>query len=191
MFLYNTYKIDKKKPSDRYSINDITIKQSSVFNFNFIQAILKYILRKKEKEEKKRKKYKKKQKEITVNKGISFELIPEDRLFGSDYTRLMTAILPYYFNYSNGWIISPEVWGNTNWSTKSRSDLVISQTDLDINSDNYGGLLPKVMIEIKQKNQVYWEIYVKDQLWKQADSLKNEEGKIWVIAIRGLEICFF
>lgn len=30
-----------------------------------------------------------------------------------------------------------------------------------------------------------------DQLWEQADSHKNEEGKLWVIAQIGFEMCVF
>ena len=84
------------------------------------------------------------------------------------------------------------MWGDTFWSQGAKSDLVLGKTDISNKSpDDYGKSLPKVMIEVKKQNVVSWEMLVKEQLWNKADSLKNKYGKIWVIAMKGLEICIF
>lgn len=117
---------------------------------------------------------------------------PSYRLYESDYTRLMAAILPYYFHYGRGWNISPEVWGDTNWGRDSKSDLVISRRWISPSNNiyRYGQPLNWAMIEFKKWGVISWHNLVEGQLWNQADSLELN-GKLWVIALRGLEMGVF
>ncbi len=184
------YTIFIKNPSGKYTfnridINDICIKQASVFNLDYVCAIIKNIVHKEIKAQSEKKAQRK-------NKAKSEPLIVSEPLYESEYTRLICAILPYYFKHDSGFILYPEVWGDTFWSQGAKSDLVIGKTDLsNKSSDDYGKSLPKVMIEVKKQKVVSWEMLVKEQLWNQADSLKDKYGKIWVIAMKGLEICIF
>ena len=47
------------------------------------------------------------------------------------------------------------------------------------------------MYECKNKSAISWWKLADDQLWEQADSHKNKDGKLWVIGQIGFEMCVF
>lgn len=111
-----------------------------------------------------------------------------ENLFESDFTRVMAAILPHYFVYDQGWVIAPEIWSDD----KRRSDFVVSVVNtLRHGRIPYGHSIPKVMVEGKAPSAIPWSKLCKDQLWDQADSLKNDDGKLWVIGQIGYYVCIF
>lgn len=111
-----------------------------------------------------------------------------EHLFESDYSLILGAILPHYFKFNNNVVISPEMWSND----KRRSDYVASKINVNRNAIvPYGHATPLLMAECKKRWAISWANLVKDQLWNQADSLKNAENKLWVIGLIGFEICVF
>jgi hypothetical protein len=134
-----------------YNIGQSIVLQSSVFDLEFVTAIITNL------------------KNRDKNK---------ENLFESDYSRIMGAILPYYFEYRQNWVLSPEIWS----LDKRRSDLVLTKTLLSHNGPYlYGHSFAHLMVECKRKHAVAWKKLVPEQLWNQADSLKNDDGKLWVI----------
>jgi len=111
-----------------------------------------------------------------------------EKLFESDYSRIMAAILPNYFVYNQHFSIGPEIWSDD----KRKSDFVVCSTFLNRNGRlPYGHNTPIVMVECKNRAAISWWLLCKDQLWDQSDSLKNNDGRLWVIGQIGFEVCFF
>lgn len=109
-------------------------------------------------------------------------------LFESDYSRIMAAILPYYYPYGLNFTIAPEIWAED----RVKPDFTVCITELSRNgSVGYGHSTPVLMVECKKRGAVSWWVLVKDQLWNQADALKNDRGRLWVVAQIDLVICFF
>lgn len=109
-------------------------------------------------------------------------------MFESDFSRLLGAMLPHYFKYDNGWIIAPEIWS----LDKRKSDFVVSKTNINRHGPKaYGESIIKLMAESKKPIIISWQELVKEQLWNQAESLMNDEGRLWVIGQIGYYICFF
>jgi hypothetical protein len=111
-----------------------------------------------------------------------------EKLFETDYTRILASILPHYFAYSD-FCIAPEIWSDD----KRKSDFVISNTIVDRNHPDYlyGHSLPWLMVESKNRGAIAWKNLVKEQLYNQVDTNKNEARKLWVIGTIGFTICFF
>ncbi len=144
-----------------YNIGQSIILQSSVFDLKFVTAIITNL----------------------KNRDKS-----KENLFESDYSIIIGAILPYYFEYRKNWVLAPEIWS----LDKRRSDFVLTKTLLSHNRPYlYGHSFAHLMVECKRKHAVSWIKLVPEQLWNQADSFKNDDGKLWVIGQIGFEICFF
>lgn len=125
---------------------------------------------------------------IAMIRNLQTRQREHEKLFESDFTRVMGAILPHYFVYVQGWVIAPEIWSDD----KRRSDFVICLVNLIHGIiPPYGHSIPKVMVEGKLPSAIPWNKLCKDQLWYQADSLKNDEGKLWVIGQIGYYVCIF
>jgi hypothetical protein len=105
----------------------------------------------------------------------------------SDYSRILSAILPHYYPYLRGFVIAPEIWS----ADKRKSDFVVSKVNIRNRTLPYGHHIVLLMCECKNKTAISWWNLAKDQLWAQADSLKHGNGRLWVIGQIGFEICFF
>lgn len=110
-----------------------------------------------------------------------------EKLFESDYFRVMGAILPHYFTYNRNYTISPEIWSEG----ERKSDFVVAKTYLG-RGDNldYGHSIPVVMVESKNRGAIPWKDLAKDKFWNQTDCLKNDDGRLWIIGQIGFTICF-
>lgn len=109
----------------------------------------------------------------------------------SDFVALIAAILPYYFRHDI-YVIAPESWGNDVGGRTKRIDFVISQISLHQTPDyEYGQPVPNLMVESKNTTATSWRKLCDDQLWDEADSVKNPEGRMWVMANIGFKTCFF
>lgn len=104
-------------------------------------------------------------------------------LWECDYSRITSAILPYYFHVThvNKWVITPEF----NYLENNHPDYTIFK----INNNPFG-LRIHVVVELKSKNGDSWNKLL-EQMWQQADVAKNDTGRLWAIGQKGLEICFF
>lgn len=112
-------------------------------------------------------------------------------VYEADFSRLTSMLLPYYYRYSNGWYISPEQWLGEN----HHPDYTISRVSMDV--AYYGAAIPHIVYEVKRsasQNGASW-LRIVDQMWDQCDAANNmplkDEGTMWAIGQRGLEICFF
>lgn len=106
-----------------------------------------------------------------------------ERLLECDYSRLMSAILPYYFNVvaNATWVITPEF----NYRENVKPDYTIY-----FMQNNPFNHLAFVIVEIKSKTSDSWHKLL-EQLWSQCDLNKHNNGRIWAIGHNGLDICFF
>ena len=113
----------------------------------------------------------------------------KNKLFESDFSALLAAILPHYFEYTKGWVIAPEIWSND----KRKSDLVVFLPNTIQNSRlRYGEPVPHLMCESKLPSGIPWKDLVKEQLWNQASTVSEDYGgKLWVIGQIGFFICIF
>lgn len=116
---------------------------------------------------------------------------PNHPLKESDFSKLMFAILPYYFKYIDNYTISPEMWNDNFCNRNGRSDGIVALTNLNINDPKYGCPLAKVMYECKNKWTISWKKLCDNQLWEQADANKNDDGRLWVIGQIGFQVCVF
>ncbi len=107
-------------------------------------------------------------------------------LLECDYSRITSVLLPYYFSFSNNWCISPE-WVATE---RDRPDYTVFWINFQV-GNLYGEATPYLIAEIKNRVAVSWWVLFRNQLWEQADKLKQENGRLWVIGQIGFEICFF
>lgn len=99
----------------------------------------------------------------------------------------MAAIFPYYYPYDLNYTIAPEIWSNN----RVKPDFSIWKTNINKNGlIPYGHSTPVVLAECKIRVGVSWWVLINTQLWNKADSLKNNDGKLWVIAQIGFEVCF-
>ena len=80
-----------------------------------------------------------------------------ENLFESDFTRVMSAILPHYFIYDEGWVIAPEIRSDD----IRGSDFVISVVNTVDSTIPYGHSIAKVMVEGKAPSAIPWKTYVK------------------------------
>lgn len=124
-------------------------------------------------------------------KRLSDRMKKGDNPKESEFSKIMFAIIPYYFKYNNNYTFSPEVWNDNSFNRIGRCDGMLTLTDINQNSPHYGYSLRMVMYECKRKNAISWWKLLDDQLWEQADSSKNKDGKLWVIAQIGFELCVF
>lgn len=106
-----------------------------------------------------------------------------ETLWECDYSRLMSAILPYYFHvtHNRAWVITPEF--NTRENVKPDYTVYFVKNNPFV-------LYPFLVAEIKSKTGDSW-VKLLEQMWSQCDIVKNSSGKIWAIGQKGLEICFF
>lgn len=106
-----------------------------------------------------------------------------ETLWECDYSRLMSAILPYYFHvtHNRAWVITPEF----NTAENVKPDYTVYFV-----MNNPFFLYPYLVAEIKSKTGDSW-FKLLEQMWQQCDLVKNPSGKIWAIGQKGLEICFF
>lgn len=95
----------------------------------------------------------------------------------------MSAILPYYFHTTGHtiWVITPEY-----------NHLEGNHPDYTIFSIDTNPFIKEIyaVVEIKSKTGDSWKKLL-EQMWNQADVAKSEDGKLWTIGQKGLEICFF
>lgn len=115
--------------------------------------------------------------EEIVNRENSGEILWE-----GDYSRLFSAIIPYYFHvtHNTSWVITPEF----NYRENIHPDYTVFLVN-----NNYH-LLPYLIAEIKSRTGKSW-MKLLEQMWYQCDLAKNDQGKIWAIGVKGLEISCF
>ena len=111
--------------------------------------------------------------------------------YESEYSRIMFAIMPYYFKYDDNYTFSPEIWNDNPANRAGRCDGMLSLTIVDPNRRDYGSSLQYVMYECKRRSTISWEKLANDQLWEQADANKNPAGRLWVIGQIGFDMCVF
>lgn len=147
--------------------NNVNLIKSSVFNLPRITSLIDYI------------------KARETNK---------EALTESDYNLIMTSIIPYYFNYNNGWILGGEVWNRDLSVKRGRIDFVVFW----INGNNFtypgkpiGYPLPYAMYEGKRRYGKTWISLIGDQVYKECEGAGTINGKIWVICQIGFEMCIF
>lgn len=104
----------------------------------------------------------------------------------SEYVRLLTMILPYYFTTTMGFYYSPYQYYEAN-GIKHHPDYVVWKVDKS--PGNVGGKVAKVIIIIARFDQS-WD-YVLNQAYYPCLTAKGSNGKIWVICEKALEICIF
>lgn len=120
-------------------------------------------------------------------RGLIQHVVNQERnnpdLWKGDYSRIMSAILPYYFHVTHNrvWIITPEF----NYSENIRPDYIVFFVQ-----QNPFFIAPYLISEIKSKTGVSWNKLL-EQMWNQCDLAKNRYGKIWAVGQKGLEICLF
>lgn len=104
-------------------------------------------------------------------------------LWECDYSFIMSALLPYYFHTAanSSWVITPEF----NYLEGNHPDYTI----FNIYSNPYYAEIYTV-VEIKSKTGDSWPKLL-EQMWKQADIAKFDNGTLWAIGQKGLEICIF
>ena len=98
---------------------------------------------------------------------------------------MSSVLLNYYFPLPNNWCICPE------WVAKENYKPDYSIFQLLNNGNVVYFNIPYVILEVKQWGVISWENLISNQLYNQADALKDSNGRLWVIGQRGLEICFF
>lgn len=104
-------------------------------------------------------------------------------LWECDYSRITSAILPYYFHVTphNNWVITPEF----NYLENNHPDYTIFKV-----LDNPFRYKIHAVVELKSKTGASWNKLL-EQMWYQADVAKNDDGRLWAIGQKGLEICIF
>lgn len=107
----------------------------------------------------------------------------EPNLWECDYSRITSAILPYYFHvtHNKAWVITPEL----NYLENNHPDYTIFKV-----SNNCFNLQVHVVVEVKSKTGHSWNKLL-EQMFTKADVAKNNPGRLWAIGQKGLEICFF
>lgn len=103
-----------------------------------------------------------------------------------DYSRITSVLLPFYFPYTDNWCISPEWVANEN----HRPDYTVFEVCL-VPGNSYGECTPHLIAEIKNKAAISWWALMRNQVWDQADMLKQENGRLLVMAQIGFEVCLF
>lgn len=104
-------------------------------------------------------------------------------LWECDYSFIMSALLPYYFHttVNSSWVITPEF----NYLEGNHPDYTIFNI---LRNPYYAEI--NVVVELKSKTGDSW-FKLLDQMWKQADVAKFDNGTLWAIGQKGLEICIF
>lgn len=104
-------------------------------------------------------------------------------LWECDYSRITSAILPYYFHVTahNTWVITPEF----NYMEDNHPDYTLFKVYI-----NPYRIEIHAVVEIKSKTGPSWNKLL-EQMWTQADVSKNNAGRLWAIGQKGLEIWFF
>lgn len=101
-----------------------------------------------------------------------------------DYSRITSVILPYYFVYWTKWCIAPEF----NYREAVHPDYTVFEIITDSSSTNID--IPYFLVEVKSRAGASWNKLL-EQLWTQADIGKQDNGRLWVMGQKGLEICIF
>ena len=108
------------------------------------------------------------------------------RQYESDYSRLMSMILPYYYPYPT-FYISPE----QHLGEAYHPDYTVGVPDET--GKNHPSLLCEIKKDLIDGSIPSWAKML-DQMWDQCDAANSENdgnGRMWTIAQRGLVICFF
>lgn len=74
----------------------------------------------------------------------------------TEFSRIMFAIIPYYFKYQDNYTFSPEIWNDNHWNRQGRCDGLITLTIVNEKSLNYGFSIPIAMYECKTKGAISW-----------------------------------
>lgn len=106
-----------------------------------------------------------------------------ETLWECDYSFITSGILPYYFHTSRNtqWVITPEY----NYLEGNHPDYTI----FNINTNPYKSEIYAV-VEVKSKTGDSWNKLL-EQMYGQANVAKQDDGKLWTIGQKGLEICIF
>lgn len=104
-----------------------------------------------------------------------------------DYYKIMALVLPQLFRLDYNWCIAPEFVLPGDY----RPDYLVSIIITNYNDIYYGYSIDRLLAEVKNRGAVSGWSLMKDQLWNQADAAKNNDGRFWVVAQIGFEICFF
>lgn len=107
----------------------------------------------------------------------------------ADFTRIMFLLLPFFLTYNPNFVFIPEVWVEHQNNGLKRCDglAYVVRTQAGV---GYGTQDNKIVYEGKNRFAISWRALLSDQLWSQADSFR-QNGKIWVIASIGFEMCVF
>ena len=96
-----------------------------------------------------------------------------------------------YYPLDNRVLFLPEVWGEDQANGRKRCDGLLGTVNTNILDINYGKFFATMMFEGKNVSAISWHLFMKDQIWNQSDSFKNESGRLWAVGLIGFEICFF
>ena len=107
----------------------------------------------------------------------------QEIIWEGDYSRLTSVLLAYYFHVTRNryWVIAPEF--------NKREDVTPDYTIFLVALNPYN-VFSHVVVEVKSKTGQSWAKLL-EQMWTQADVNKYENGKLWAIGQKGLEICIF
>lgn len=106
-----------------------------------------------------------------------------EKLWECDYSFITSGILPYYYHstVNSHWVITPEY----NYLENNHPDYTI----FNITTNPYTEEIYAV-VEVKSRTGDSWHKLL-EQMWTQADVAKANNGKLWAIGQKGLEICVF
>lgn len=103
----------------------------------------------------------------------------------------MFAILTYYLDRESS-VFSPEAWNDNEFNRRGKCDGLLCNIVISLRGPlEYGARVPRLVYEAKPYAGKGWNKLMTDQVWDEADSNKNQEGRIWVLVQRGFEVCFF
>lgn len=102
-----------------------------------------------------------------------------------DYSKMISLLLPQFFNLNNNWCIVPEFTLPGGFSPDYLVSLVNTTAGF-----YYGYSNNRLVVETKNRVAVSWWMLLRDQLYDQCDNASSN-GKVWAGGLIGFEICFF
>jgi len=110
-----------------------------------------------------------------------------------DFTSIMYPILNHYAAICSipNLVVAPEALNNNVFNRRCRCDGLISAIDVTSPLPDFGKRHNHIVYEAKVHAGDGWPTLMDKQMWDQADSAKNDRGRIWAIAQRGFQVCVF
>lgn len=119
--------------------------------------------------------------------------INRNDMLEADFNRIIYLIMPIFHYEDNQnllprWAVKfiPEVWTEDRSNNLKRCDGLLYRFNTQI-GDNFGNKDNKLVFEGKNMGAITWWRLLRDQLWDQVDSFKNQSstGNLWVIGLIG------